>query len=42
MNQRGWSTLATVLAVVLAALGLVVVGFFVFFVVSMNAWANNK
>ncbi len=42
MNQRGWSTLATVLAVVLTLLGLVVVGFFVFFTVGLNAWANNK
>ena len=42
MNQRGWSTIATIVAVVLVSLGLVAVGFFVFFTVGMNAWANNK
>ena len=42
MNQRGWSTIATIVAVVLAVMGLAVVGFFVFLTVGMNAWANNK
>ena len=31
-----------VLAVVLGAAGLAVVGFIVFFMVAMNNWANNK
>lgn len=42
MNQRGLTTVGTVVAVVLAVLGLAVVGFFVFVAIAMNSFGSNK
>ena len=36
------TTLGTVLAVVLAAIGLAVVGFFIFLAVAINSFGSNK
>lgn len=42
MSEKGMTTLGTVVAVVLAVIGLVVVGFFIFVAISINAWGSNK
>lgn len=42
MNQRGLSTLGTILAVVLAVTGLVVLGFFVMMAIALNSLGSNK
>ncbi len=42
MSEKGMTTLGTVVAVVLAVIGLVVVAFFVLLAISLNAWGSNK
>ena len=37
-----WHTVAKVLGITLAVVGLVGLGAFILFVAAMNSWANNK
>ena len=42
MSERGMRRAGMVVAVVLAVIGLVVVGYFVLMTIAFNAWASNK
>ncbi|MGI9120864.1 MAG: hypothetical protein ACR2G7_12215 [Acidimicrobiales bacterium] len=42
MSEKGMSTIGMVVAIALAVIGLVVVGFFVLVAVSLNAWGSSK
>ncbi len=42
MSEKGMTTLGTVVAVVLAIIGLVVVGYFILAAIAFNAWGSNK
>lgn len=41
-RSSGWNRVAIALAIVLGALGLLAVGAFVLFVISMNSYGSNK
>lgn len=41
MSERGMSTIATIVAIVLAVMGLAVVGFFVLLSISLNNMSNK-
>lgn len=42
MSEKGMRKAGMVVAVVLAVIGLVVVGYFVLMTIAFNAWASNK
>lgn len=42
MSEKGMTTVGTVVAIVLAVIGLVVVGFFILMAISLNAWGSNE
>lgn len=42
MSEKGMTTIGTVLAIILAIVGLVVVGYFVMLAIALNAWGSNK
>ena len=42
MSQKGMTTVGTVVAIVLAVIGLVVVGFFVMMAIAINSFGSNK
>jgi hypothetical protein len=42
MSQKGMSTIGAVVAVVLAFMGLVAVGFFILMGIALSSWGSNK
>lgn len=42
MSEKGMTTLGTVLAAVLAVIGLAVVGFFIMMAIALNSFGSNK
>jgi hypothetical protein len=42
MSERHMTKIGIVVAIVLAVIGLAIVGFFVFFAIGLNAWGSNK
>lgn len=42
MKERGMTTIGTIVAVVLGAIGLAVVGFFILMAIAMNSFGSNK
>lgn len=42
MSRRQWSTVGTVVGIVAAALGLLLVGFFILMAIALNSWGSNK
>ena len=42
MSEKGMTTVGTVVAIVLAVIGLVVVGFFIMMAIALNSFGSNK
>ena len=42
MSRRQWSTVGTVVGIVAAVLGLLLVGFFILMAIALNSWGSNK
>ena len=42
MSRGQWSTVGTVVGIVAAVLGLLLVGFFILMAIALNSWGSNK